>query len=180
MHQDPRILAQCKKIAIIGSPGSGKTTLAAVLSQKYNLPVYHLDRYQWESGWVKRDRQLFVNDHAEICAKDSWIIDGCGVRLLFAERAQHADAIIFLDLPRYLCLWRVFKRWWQTRLYDRSDVPAGCRDRLSAQLFMYVWNYTGKMRTYVAHALTTVAPHKPVFVLRSAHDVRKFIEQLSV
>lgn len=171
-------LKSCKKIAIIGSPGSGKSTLATSLSKQLNLPVYHLDLYQWEAGWVKRDKQKFIADHQEICLRDRWIIDGCGVRLVFAERAHYADAIIFLDIPRYLCLWRVLKRWWYTRTHDRADVPEGCRNRLSWQLFMYVWNYTGKMRSYVAHAIATVAPQKPVVVLSSAREVTDFLQGL--
>ncbi|MFW5904155.1 MAG: AAA family ATPase [Candidatus Saliniplasma sp.] len=33
------------KIAIIGSPGSGKSTFAKKLGKKLNIPVYHLDSY---------------------------------------------------------------------------------------------------------------------------------------
>ena len=32
-----------KRIAIIGAPGTGKTTLANNLGKVYNLPVLHLD-----------------------------------------------------------------------------------------------------------------------------------------
>jgi adenylate kinase family enzyme len=34
-----------KRIAIIGSPGTGKTTLAKILGTKTGLPIYHLDQY---------------------------------------------------------------------------------------------------------------------------------------
>lgn len=46
-------------------------------------------------------------------------------------RFQVADTIIFLDLPRLLCLWRVFKRHVTTYgQYGRPDIPEGCTDRI--------------------------------------------------
>lgn len=168
-------LKSCKKIAIIGSPGSGKSTLALELSKQLNLPVYHLDRYQWESGWAKRDRQAFIKDHQELCARDSWIIDGCGVRLLLAERAHHADAIIFLDIPRLVCIWRIIKRWWQTRNTDRADVPEGCRDRLSWQLFVYVWKFPAQLHAHIMEQLSEARSQKLVVILSSAREVADFL-----
>jgi adenylate kinase family enzyme len=42
-----------KRIMIIGSCGSGKTTLATQLGKKTNIPVIHLDREYWQAGWVE-------------------------------------------------------------------------------------------------------------------------------
>lgn len=168
-------LKSCKKIAIIGSPGSGKSTLATSLSKQLNLPVYHLDLYQWEAGWVKRDKQKFIADHQEICLRDRWIIDGCGVRLLLAVRVQHADAVIFLDIPRLVCIWRIIKRWWQTRNIDRIDVPEGCRDRLSWQLFVYVWKFPAQLRAHIMEQLNEPRGKKPIIILSSAREVADFL-----
>lgn len=46
-----------KKIHIIGSVGSGKTTLARTLSSHLNIPFYELDNVVWkrfQSGDVRR------------------------------------------------------------------------------------------------------------------------------
>lgn len=45
------------KIDIIGSVASGKSTLAAVISEKYKIPYYQKDNIVWErtpEGDVKR------------------------------------------------------------------------------------------------------------------------------
>lgn len=33
-----------ERILVIGSPGTGKSTFAKQLSQKMNIPVFHLDK----------------------------------------------------------------------------------------------------------------------------------------
>jgi adenylate kinase family enzyme len=45
------------RIHIIGSVGSGKTTLAKTISKKYNIKYYELDNVVWErhkSGDIRR------------------------------------------------------------------------------------------------------------------------------
>ncbi len=67
------------KVHIIGSVGSGKTTLARTLSSKLNLPYYELDNVVWrrsESGDIRntpeeRDKQLH-----HIVNSNAWIIEG--------------------------------------------------------------------------------------------------------
>jgi adenylate kinase family enzyme len=49
-----------KKIHIIGSVGSGKTTLARTLSSYLNFPFYELDNVVWirhQSGDVRRSEK---------------------------------------------------------------------------------------------------------------------------
>ena len=43
------------RIAIIGAPGTGKTTLANNLGKIYELPVQHLDDIHYMENWVLRD-----------------------------------------------------------------------------------------------------------------------------
>ena len=56
-----------KKIRIIGSVGSGKTTLAKELSLKLNIPYYEIDNVVWirrKSGDIRRtdeEREEYLN-----------------------------------------------------------------------------------------------------------------------
>jgi adenylate kinase family enzyme len=42
-----------QRVAIIGSRGAGKSTLARKLGGILGLPVIHLDKEYWQPGWTE-------------------------------------------------------------------------------------------------------------------------------
>jgi adenylate kinase family enzyme len=63
-------------ILILGCPGSGKSTLSRRLAAKTSLPLVHLDRFYWTSGWKEREREQWQELIEEQLAKPAWIMDG--------------------------------------------------------------------------------------------------------
>jgi broad-specificity NMP kinase len=94
---------------IFGIPGSGKSTFALRLSHLLNLPLFHLDKYFFTSGWQERKYEEFLAIQKEIVEQDSWIIDGNATRSL-EIRYKEADVVIYFRFNRLLCFYRVFKR----------------------------------------------------------------------
>jgi adenylate kinase family enzyme len=94
------------KITIFGAPGSGKSTLAIKLGQKSGLPVFHLDKFLWDKGWVLRPRKDFIEDQRKLMDQEVWIIEGTS-RSTLDTRYPISDLVIFLNPPRYVCLSRV-------------------------------------------------------------------------
>ena len=45
------------KIAIIGYSGSGKSTMAKRISERFGLPVLYLDTVHGLPGWEERERE---------------------------------------------------------------------------------------------------------------------------
>src|SRR3982751_1716212 len=98
-----------KKILVIGSGGAGKSTFAQRLGAILKLEVIHLDSLYWSSGWVEMPKDEWRTMVDELLKKDSWIMDGNYGGTLDI-RLEAADTVVFLDISRLICLWRILKR----------------------------------------------------------------------
>lgn len=92
-----------KRIMIIGSPGSGKSTFARKLRDKSGLPLFYLDMIKHKPDRTEIPRDEFNIKLAEIIKLPEWIIDGNYQRTL-EVRMEEADTIILFDLPTDVCL----------------------------------------------------------------------------
>ena len=129
-----------KRVLVLGSPGAGKSTLAAQLATRTGLPLIHLDQQYWQAGWVEPDKESWRARVAEIAARDEWIIDGNYGGTL-AVRLARADTVILLDFPTHLCLLRVLRRSVTGRGRVRPDMAEGCPERFDPAFFTYVARY---------------------------------------
>ena len=174
-------LQDVKKIAIIGCSGSGKTYLAFKFHEDLDLPIYHLDQYAWKQNWEKVDFEQLKEIHHELCKKDSWIIEGIYFKLLH-ERVQAADVVIFLDIPRYQCLWNVIKR----AVFNYGQIipgnPEGCHQQVLSFKFLeflqWIWNFNRKHRSVIYQALDEFKDSKQIYVIKSMAEMNDFIESL--
>ena len=166
-----------KRVLVIGSGGAGKSTFARKLGRRLGLPVIHLDRFYWRPGWVETPKDEWKRMVEELCAGDAWVMDGNYSDTL-GLRLEACDAVVFLDLPRVLCTWRVVKRaltYWNT---SRPDVAEGCTENLNGEFFWWVWNYPRRSRPKVLARLEEFAAGKRVVRLRSDAEVEKFLAEV--
>lgn len=138
------------KVAIIGHSGAGKSTLAEWLGQQYHYPVLHLDKLNFEAGWVERDRE-----EAKALAKafmdenDHWIIEGNYKWMDQKRRLEEADWIFILDLPRFVCFKQAYGRYRRLKGTTRSSMAAGCEEKFDFEFMKWIlWDSRGK--TYKA------------------------------
>ena len=181
-----------QRIAIIGSCGAGKSTLARSLGNKLNLPVIHLDTYYWQPEWQSSGDREWLEIHQKLikgdCAASAtlrvqpagrsvpkglrhrWIIDG-NYGNTMAGRLAAADTIIWLDFNRYLCLWRVIKRYLQYRGKTRPDMAASCPERLNLEFLLYVWRFPQLHRSRICEKLAACQEDRQIIVLQNPRQV---------
>ncbi|MBM7097720.1 AAA family ATPase [Bacillus sp. H-16] len=107
------------KIHIIGSVGSGKTTLAKKLAKKTGIPHFELDNVVWErhpSGDRRRSEAERIKRLGEIVQGDRWIVEGVHNELWVDESFERADVILFLDPPYRVRTYRIVKRYMRQKL----------------------------------------------------------------
>ncbi len=165
------------KIVIIGSGGAGKSTLARKLGEKLNIQVYHLDALFWKPNWVSVPREEQIKVQNELVKKEKWIIDG-NYNATMEIRLSAADTIIFLDIPRNICLFRAVKRTFQYRDRKRPDMGEGCNEKFSFEFYKWIWEYPIKRRPKVLEKLNELSKDKKIIILRSNKEIERFLEKL--
>ena len=169
------------KIAILGFSGCGKSTLAQKLGKKYNLPVLHLDRIQFAANWVERELEDKLRDTADFLdSHDSWVMDGNYSNLLQERRLEEADRIIILELNRFVCLWRVLKRWLTYRGSSRPDMAEDCEEKVDWEFLRWVL-HDGRTKKRKAHwnDIACRYPQKCTRI-RTRKQQKQFLAELEV
>jgi len=161
------------RVVVIGSGGSGKSTFSRELGLVTGIPVIHLDREYWRPGWEETPKDEWAIRVAEMLGGERWIIDGNfgGTREM---RMRAADTIIFLDLPRRVCLYRILKR--TVKYYGRSrpDMAEGCNERLDLEFILWVWNYRNRGRKRILAELEGLGDRR-VIILKNRRQVIEFL-----
>ncbi|KFN04000.1 DNA topology modulation protein [Bacillus clarus] len=166
-----------KKIMIIGSGGSGKSTFSRGLGKRLQIPVYHLDALNWKENWVLASREEQIALQKKLVKRDSWIIDG-NYGGTMDVRLENADTIMFIDLPRIQCLYRVIKRRVQYHNKTRPDMGEGCEERLDFSFLKWVWMYPKKQRPAIFKKMQDISSEKEVIIFKSSSQIGKFLKVL--
>jgi adenylate kinase family enzyme len=144
-----------RRIAVIGTTGSGKTSLAHLISERLGIPHVELDALNWEPGWKEAPIATFRERVARALSADAWVADGnySKVRDIVWSRA---DTLVWLDYPLPLILRRLVGRTFR-RVTSQEELWSGNRESLRTALFsrdsLLIWalkTYRRRRREYPA------------------------------
>ncbi len=163
-----------RRVLVIGAGGAGKSTFARRLGQVLDIEVIHLDSLYWKPGWVKPSKVEWAERVAELVQRESFVMDG-NYSGTFDIRVAACDTLIFLDMPRLVCLWRVLKRLLLYRRRTRPDMAAGCDEKLDREFLLWIWTYPKTRRPKVLKLMREHAACKRMIRLRSPAEVERFL-----
>lgn len=172
-----------KKILIIGSPGTGKSTLSRKLESRMGLPVVHLDKYWHDSALWDVDitkKKLQWRKHIKKLAKRrAWIMDGNFTSTLDI-RVPEADLVIFLDYSTTTALCGVIKRR-ITRSNQgdrRPDMPSDWQEQrhMFLGLLKKVVGFRRMQKPRIV-ALLQAKPKEQVLIFKNRRELRKYMQK---
>ncbi|MBC8385025.1 MAG: adenylate kinase [Candidatus Cloacimonetes bacterium] len=135
-----------KKIVIVGSTCSGKTTLAKHLSRILKIPHIELDAIYWGPNWTAKPFPEFRKIVEKISTENSWIIEGNYMsvqNIVFSE----AELVIWLNYSFPVVMHRALKRTIR-RIISKELLFSGNRERFFEQFFTRDSLYWWLIKTY--------------------------------
>ena len=160
------------RVAVIGGPGSGKTTLSDKLSKLWNIPVTHIDGIHHLPNWQIRDKDERDAMILDIVKNEKWIIDG-NYKATLQKRLEAADLVIWLDYPTRTMIKGILKRYLSHPGKEKAEIP-GCNEKMDFTFFFYTLNYRKNKRHFAAN-LVKQLDHSKVIIFNKQKDLNKWL-----
>lgn len=175
-----------QRIVVVGSTGSGKTTLARRIAEIIGAKHIELDALYHERGWVPADPEVFRSRvHTAIADEPRWVTDGGYLSFVRDITWVTADEILWLDLPFPITFWRMLRRTFRRRLRN-EELWNGNRESWRKMLLsrdsllLFAVQYRNKYRqTYPPAFKSPHLAHVLVSHLRSTREVDAWLGKLT-
>ncbi len=124
-----------RRIAVVGTTSSGKSTLAERLARKIGADYIELDAFYWEPNWTPATALDFFIRTKETIQAETWVAAG-NYRLVRNLIWDKAEAVIWLDYPFHIVFWRLLKRTLR-RAVTQEELWNGNREKFWGHLKLW-------------------------------------------
>ncbi len=176
-------MSKLSRIVVIGTSGSGKTTMATQLATRLGLRHIELDALYWDANWTPAPHGVLRERLLAALPSDGWVVDGnySQVRDILWGRA---NTVVWLDYSLPLVLARVTRRTFG-RMIRRETLWNGNQERLRETLFSHesilLWaltSYGRNRRTYTALLTQPEYAHLTIIHLRTPRAADEWLARL--
>ena len=168
------------RINVVGTSGSGKSTVARRIAEKLDVAYIEMDALFWKPNWTEATDEEFFPALEEALSSDAWVLDGNYDRTR-SIKWKRAQTVVYLDLPFLVVLYRMVRRC-LIRGLKREELWAGNTESVWKHFFtrdsMILWTMSSfrRVRRRYAKAFETPEYSHIRFVrLRSRKEVESFV-----
>jgi adenylate kinase family enzyme len=176
------------RVVVVGSSGSGKTTVARRIAAALDVPCLEMDSVFHKYGWADEPHDEFLPTLDEFTSGAQWLVDGNYVRLgVRGVVWPRADTVVWLDLPRRTALFRVVLRTLR-RVIAREELWGGVKEPFTnlysrdptKNIIVWTWTRHEQTREQFEQALADGSwDHATVYRLRTRNEVDRFLETVA-
>ena len=164
-------LGDKRKILVIGSPGSGKSTFARKLRDITGIPLYYLDMIYHRADRTTVSREEFDERLAEILKRNEWIIDGNYQRTL-PLRFEKCTEVFFFDLPLEECLEGAASRIGR----KREDMP-WVESEFDPEFRQYIIDFQKDQIPVIYELIERYKDTRKITVFRSREEADRYLTE---
>ena len=163
-----------RRILVLGTTSSGKSTLARRLADGLGLDFIELDALHWEPGWTEAPTEVFRERVERATSAPGWALAG-NYHVVRDIAWPRAEAAIWLDYPLLLIfgqlLRRTLRRWWTREVLWNGNVERlWPHFKIWSQESLFHWlfkTYWRRKREYPQ--LFALPEHLHLHVIRFGH-----------
>ncbi|MQA94958.1 MAG: topology modulation protein [Streptosporangiales bacterium] len=163
-----------KKVAVVGSCGSGKSYLARALGEILDAPVIHLDAIYYNEAWNELPMERFAEIQRELVAGPSWVIDG-NYNATLPIRLGTCDTVVLMDVSSTAALYGLLSRRIRHGAGHKGD---GVHNRIHGGVLRYTATYRRRMRPRVLAKIERFAEHADVVLLTGRRRARWWLRRV--
>jgi adenylate kinase family enzyme len=175
-----------KKINVIGTSGTGKSTFSKRLAQILNFPYIEMDKIFWGPDWYWPSDDEFFEKLTSELQQESWVLDGNYTRTV-PIKWKSVEMVIWLDYPFVTTLFRAVKRAIR-RSITKEELWAGTgntesfRKSFFSKESIILWTIKthGQVRKkYDGYIKDSRLSHIKFVRLKSDEEVERFLTNLN-
>ncbi|CAN5688881.1 adenylate kinase [soil metagenome] len=183
MNTEKKTIKNLRRVSVVGTSGSGKTTFAKNLARILKVEHIELDAIYWLPDWGERPKNEFLDLVKKAAAGDAWVFDG-NYSSTRETVWQRATAIVWLNYSFPRTFYRALNRT-TSRILSNEVMWSGNREtfgkaflsRDSILLWMLT-TYHEKRRRYSKLLLEDKLGEKEIFIFRHPKQAEKFLQRI--
>ena len=175
-----------QRISVVGSSGSGKSTVARQLATGLGIPHVELDALHWGPDWDAASPEQLRERTEAATSGETWVIDGNYQSKIGELVWERADTVVWLNPPRWRAMAQVLRRTVR-RAATGQELWNGNREswaglkfwRGEESILWWAWHSYRPTQERYAAAMTRSTAHRVEWHrLRTRRDVARFLDSL--
>ncbi|MDQ3710723.1 MAG: adenylate kinase [Acidobacteriota bacterium] len=184
MITQPIKLERLRRVSVVGTSSSGKTTFAKNFAQILNVKHIELDAINWLPDWVERPKDKFLSLVEKAAAGDAWVFDGNYTRTREIVWGR-ATAIVWLNYSFPRTFYRAIIKRTTRRTFTGEAMWAGNRETFGKAFLsrdsILLWvltTYHEKRRRYSKLLRKDKLSEKEIFIFQNPKQAEEFLQQV--